>query len=282
MVADKDAEQRIFVKGFPRETTENDLKTFFETYGTVKHVNIVKDHKSGLAKYGFVTFESKEVRETLCQEKSVKFQDKTLCIGKAFRRQGSPEKNSENAAHGFRRYFPTRQSVSVDYSSSTAPMAYYVWPFYNQNPVYVPAVQASTVAQISSPSYQTSYIPSSPHVFTTVMPGSPSTSAFVQSLNSSEQFLLPMPRTNYVDGYTDYQTIPSIITVPLTSGNDWQSTDSGMGIFAKEVRLVFFRLCTFVLYKCFFFKTQSFYAQSEEKLSRKIVSWHSSFWKHTV
>ena len=239
MVADKDADQRIFVKGFPRETTENDLKTFFETYGTVKHVNIVKDHKSGLAKYGFVTFESKEVRETLCQEKSIRFQEKTLCIGKAFRRQGSPEKNGESAAHGFRRYFPTRQS-SLDYQSSTAPMAYYVWPgFYNQNPIYVPAVQASTVTQLPSPSYQTSYIPSNPQVFTTLMAGSPSTSTFVQSLNSGEQFLLPMPRTNYVDGYTDYQTIPSIITLPVTPGNDWPpmstSNESGMSIFAKEV-----------------------------------------------
>lgn len=250
MVADKDADQRIFVKGFPRETTENDLKTFFETYGTVKHVNIVKDHKSGLAKYGFVTFESKDVRETLCQEKSVRFQEKTLCIGKAFRRQGSPEKNGEYAAHGFRRYFPSRQS-SLDYSSSTAPMAYYVWPFYNQNPIYVPAVQASTVAQISSPSYQTSYIPSNPQVFTTLMPGSPTTSAFVHpSLNSGEQFLLPMPRTNYVDGYTDYQSIPSIITLPLTPSNDWPSmsvnTESGISIFAKEVRPIDFVFLTFV------------------------------------
>ena len=249
MVADKDADQRIFVKGFPRETTENDLKTFFETYGTVKHVNIVKDHKSGLAKYGFVTFESKDVRENLCQEKSIKFQEKTLCIGKAFRRQGSLEKNSDNAAHGFRRYFPSRQS-SVDYSSSTAPMAYYIWPFYNQNPIYVPAVQASTVAQISSPSYQTSYIPSNPQVFTTLMPGSPSTSAFVQSINSGEQFLLPMPRTNYVDGYTDYQTIPSIITLPLTPGNDWPSTETGMSIFTKEVSSVYLLVILFL--QCFF------------------------------
>jgi hypothetical protein len=241
MVADKEIDQRIFVKGFPRETTENELKTFFETYGTVKHVNIVKDHKSGLAKYGFVTFESKDVQETLCQEKSIKFHDKTLCIWKAFRRQGPPEKNGDGAAHGFRRYFPSRQS-SLDYSSSTAPMAYYVWPFYNQNPVYVPAVQASTVAQISSPSYQTSYIPSNPQVFTTLMPGSPSTSTFVQSLNSAEQFLLPMPRTNYVEGYTDYQTIPSIITLPMTHGNDWPSTESGMSIFAKEVRFVYLLL----------------------------------------
>lgn len=235
MVEDKDVEQRIFVKGFPRETGENDLKTFFETYGTVKHVKIIKDHKSGLAKYGFVTFESREVRDTLCQEKSIRFHDKTLCIGKAFRRQKISGESA--AAHGFRRYFSSGRPSSLDYStSSTAPMAYYVWPFYNQNPVYVPAVQASTVAQISSPSYQTSYIPSTPQVFTTLMPGSPSSSTFVQSLNSSEQFMLPMPRANYVDSYADYQTIPSIITLPVAPGNDWAPTESGMNIFAKEVR----------------------------------------------
>ena len=30
MAADKEINKRIFVKGFPRETTENDLKTFFD------------------------------------------------------------------------------------------------------------------------------------------------------------------------------------------------------------------------------------------------------------
>ena len=236
MVADEDIEQRIFVKGFPRETTENDLKTLFETYGTVTHVNIVKDHKSGLAKYGFVTFESKAVQETVLHEKTIRFKEKNVCIDQAKRRHGSSLKNGDMHAHGFRRYFPSRQS-SLDYTSSTAPMAYYL-PYYNQNPFYVPTVQASAVAQISSPSYPTSYIPSSPQVLTTLMPGSANTSAFVQVLNSGEQFLLPMPRTNYVEGYTDYQSIPSIITLPLTSGNDWPSTESGVSIFAKEVRFV--------------------------------------------
>ena len=233
---DVDMDKRIRIKGFPRETTENDLKSFFETYGIVKGVNIVKDHKSGLAKYAFVTFDSKEVRETLCQEKSIRFQEKTLCIDRAKRRNGSPEKCIGSAAHEFRRYFPTRQSP-LDYSSSTSPMAYYVYPFYNQNAVYVPAVQASTVAQIPSPNYQSSYIPSNPQVFTTVVPGNPGTS-FVQSLGS-DQFLLPMPRTNFVDDYTDYQTIPSIITVPFTQSNDWTSmspnVDGAMNVFQKEV-----------------------------------------------
>lgn len=242
-MADKDMDKRIFVKGFPRETTENDLKEFFETYGTVKHVNIVIDRKSGVAKCGFVTFESKDVRDTLCQEKSIKFQKKTLCIDEAYRRKGSPEKNGDGAAHGFRRYFLSRQSA-MDYSSSTAPMGYYPssysWPLYGQNLVYVPAVQAPTVAQISSPSYQTGYIPSSHQVFTTLVPGSQNTSpsAFVQGLNSGEQFVFQMPRTSYVDGYQDYQTIPSFITLPLTHGNDWASSESGMSILAKEVRFV--------------------------------------------
>ena len=246
MAADKDLDidQRIFVKGFPRETTENDLKTLFETYGTVRKVNIVKDHKSGLAKYGFVTFESKDVQETLVQEKPIlRYQEKTLCIDKARRgkKQGSPDKNGNSVAHSYGRYF-SRQS-SLDYSSSTAPMPYYAGPFYNQNPVYVPAVQASTIAQISSPSYQTSYIPSNPQVFMTLTPGAGLT--FVQGINSGEQFLLPMPRTNYVDGYTDYQTIPSIITPPLTSGNEFLSTESGVSIFAKEVSRVYICFCIY-------------------------------------
>ena len=42
-----DIPNRVFVKGFPREATEDDLKNFFEEYGMVHESKIVKD-KSGM------------------------------------------------------------------------------------------------------------------------------------------------------------------------------------------------------------------------------------------
>lgn len=181
MVGDEDMEKRIFVKGFPRETTDNDLKTIFEVYGSVKHVSIVIDRKNGMAKYGFVTFESKDVRDSLCKEKSIKFQDKTLCIDEAYRRKDYPEKNGNSTSYG-----------------SMAPIGYNLWQC-RLNPVFVPTVQAPTIAQIPSPRYQTGCISSAHHVFTTVlMPGNTNTSTFVQGLNFGEHFLFQMPRTSYV------------------------------------------------------------------------------------
>ena len=42
-----DIPNRVFVKGFPREATEEDLKNFFEEYGMVHESKIVKD-KTGM------------------------------------------------------------------------------------------------------------------------------------------------------------------------------------------------------------------------------------------
>lgn len=42
-----DIPNRVFVKGFPREATEDDLKNFFEQYGMVHESKIVKD-KAGM------------------------------------------------------------------------------------------------------------------------------------------------------------------------------------------------------------------------------------------
>ncbi|XP_028398304.1 RNA-binding protein 38-like [Dendronephthya gigantea] len=235
MVGDEDMEKRIFVKGFPRETTQDDLKTIFEVYGTVKHVNIVIDRKNGMAKYGFVTFESKDVRNTLCKEKFVKFQDKTLCIDEAYRRKAFPEKIGDSAArgHGFKKDFQS----AMDYSFSMAPIGYNLWQ-YRQNPVYVPTVQAPTIAQISSPRYQTGCMSSTHQVFTTVLvQGNPNPSTFAQSLNSGEQFLFQMPRASYFDGYHDYQTIPSLgsfTALPSIHDKNKTATESGMSILTNE------------------------------------------------
>ena len=47
-----DIPNRVFVKGFPREATEDDLKNFFEEYGMVHESKIVKD-KTGMLAISF-------------------------------------------------------------------------------------------------------------------------------------------------------------------------------------------------------------------------------------
>ncbi|EUB63055.1 Protein boule-like protein [Echinococcus granulosus] len=51
---------------YPRQTTEDDLRTFFGKFGQVKDVKIVSD-RSGLSKgnYGFVTFEHQDTAERI-------------------------------------------------------------------------------------------------------------------------------------------------------------------------------------------------------------------------
>nr|ANE21797.1 boule 2 RNA-binding protein [Schmidtea mediterranea] len=81
---------RIFVGGFPQNTTEEELKSFFCKYGEIKDVKIIPD-KAGQAKgsYGFVTFASQEVAERIITEQAetLVFRDRKLNIGRAVKKQ---------------------------------------------------------------------------------------------------------------------------------------------------------------------------------------------------
>ncbi|VDK75762.1 unnamed protein product, partial [Dibothriocephalus latus] len=81
---------RIFVGGIPSNTTEQELKTYFSSFGQVKDVKIIND-RLGVAKgsYGFVTFESQEMAEKIIKNESetLIFKDRKLNIGHAIRKQ---------------------------------------------------------------------------------------------------------------------------------------------------------------------------------------------------
>ena len=80
---DVEIPNRIFVKGFSKETTEDDLINFFEIYGIVIEANIIRD-KQGLSKgYGFVTFDSQTIAESVKLEGTVPFKDREVIIGHA-------------------------------------------------------------------------------------------------------------------------------------------------------------------------------------------------------
>jgi RNA recognition motif-containing protein len=79
---------RIFVGGLTSNTTEDELKIFFSSYGPIKYANIIND-RTGLSKrsYGFVTFENEEIAEKLTKNESetLIFKERKLNIKQAER-----------------------------------------------------------------------------------------------------------------------------------------------------------------------------------------------------
>lgn len=95
-MSDNDIAKRIFVKGFNRETTESDLRAFFEEFGVVKESKIVRD-KHGISKgYAFITFESQEDADAVRDNEALDFKDKKLSIGKAIRRKSGRSYSSRH------------------------------------------------------------------------------------------------------------------------------------------------------------------------------------------
>ena len=105
-MADPEITKRIFVKGFSRETTEGDLKTFFEEYGTVKESKIVKD-KTGASKgYAFITFENQEAADNVREQEVVELNEKKLSIFKAMRRRSARQYGRDYYSRDFRHHNP--------------------------------------------------------------------------------------------------------------------------------------------------------------------------------
>nr|ANE21796.1 boule 1 RNA-binding protein [Schmidtea mediterranea] len=81
---------RIFVGGITSNTTEEELKIFFSSYGPIKDVKIIND-RTGLSKgsYGFVTFENQETAEKIIKNEAetLIFKERKLNIGHAVRKQ---------------------------------------------------------------------------------------------------------------------------------------------------------------------------------------------------
>ncbi|XP_033761447.1 protein boule-like [Pecten maximus] len=80
---------RIFVGGIAANTTEAELKQFFQAYGAVKDSKIIAD-RAGVSKgYGFITFENQEDAERIIKKEAdnLVFKDRKLNIGPAIRKQ---------------------------------------------------------------------------------------------------------------------------------------------------------------------------------------------------
>lgn len=75
--------QKIFVGGLP-ETSENELKQFFETYGKVTQCQFKRDQNTGRGRgFGFISFEECDTVDKLVIMRHIEFNGKTIECKKA-------------------------------------------------------------------------------------------------------------------------------------------------------------------------------------------------------
>jgi len=88
---DVEIPNRVFVKGFGHETTEEELKSFFEIYGIVHDAKIVQDRNAGGSKgYAFISFDSQGIAEKVRKIGHVTYNDREIVIGPAKIRKKRP------------------------------------------------------------------------------------------------------------------------------------------------------------------------------------------------
>jgi hypothetical protein len=131
---------RIFVGGIAFNTTELELKNFFQTFGIVKDTKIITD-RSGVSKgYGFITFDNQEDATRVQEQGCVYFREKKLNIGPAIRKQpgGQFHKPSVPAADFERQCGSTSPPTpEVAFPAEGMPAGGYGVLQYQQPSVYV-------------------------------------------------------------------------------------------------------------------------------------------------
>ncbi|CAH8650700.1 unnamed protein product [Schistosoma rodhaini] len=156
---------RIFVGGIPSNTNEQELKSFFSSFGHVKDVKIIND-RLGASKgsYGFVTFESQEMAEKIIKDESetLIFKDRKLNIGHAIRKQQifpRPELTTTLLFTGNAIPYSFQNGMAVfplpgqEYpilTQTTAPYATMILPQPDGGtPLYLPPLHSTPAAAIS-------------------------------------------------------------------------------------------------------------------------------------
>lgn len=86
--------KELFVSGFPRNITEDELKTYFADFGTVKGVRLLRNAEGWLRGIGFVDFEKVlDANRAMRELNSTKWRGKTISVTIADNR------NAHGAAH---------------------------------------------------------------------------------------------------------------------------------------------------------------------------------------
>ncbi|GAC98774.1 polyadenylate-binding protein [Pseudozyma hubeiensis SY62] len=95
--------KELFVSGFPRNISEDELKVYFEAYGSVKGVRLLRNADGGLRGIGFVDFETQlEAARAMKELNSTKWRGKTISVTIADsrshveRKEGAEEKRKKS------------------------------------------------------------------------------------------------------------------------------------------------------------------------------------------
>ena len=79
---------RVFVGGFQAGTTEQELRSFFEQYGDIREVKVIRNTEGSSKGYGFVTFDTEEEASAVrkLSPEKLEFKGRRLNLGPAMRR----------------------------------------------------------------------------------------------------------------------------------------------------------------------------------------------------
>jgi len=96
-ILDTEEMKKLYVRGIPKDTTDEELKEFFETNsgGTVTEVAAIRKDGEQKFFFGFITFEESElIDKLLLKRDDLKFKDHTLNMNRAV-----PKNNNAPGAH---------------------------------------------------------------------------------------------------------------------------------------------------------------------------------------
>ncbi|KAF1766077.1 hypothetical protein GCK72_006033 [Caenorhabditis remanei] len=160
---------RIFVGGFPVNTTESDLREHFEKFFPVKDVKMVKSLDGVSKGYGFITFETEDQAEEIRQlnPKQLEFRSRKLNLGPAIRKMNAnafpPGYAMVPASPGSFGYaIPASPGPYGGYPFSTAPSVFVYPPVPNHEQNGQSEQQQQTTPQLSPTGIQQQQ---SPQVF---------------------------------------------------------------------------------------------------------------------
>ena len=193
---------RVFVGGIAYNTTELELKNFFQSmFGHVKDSKIITD-RDGVSKgYGFITFDNQEAADRALEQKTLYFDEKKLNIGQAIRKPNSGQ---------FSRPSSPESPVSPNPQSQMA-----------SSP---PNAAGGYVAQSNMPAGPMAYSSPQPMAQTGNV-NDPSQYYYAQQPNGvpvEQSLIQPMA----VNQQNLYSPTPSQQAIPMTCVNGWYQPDA--------------------------------------------------------
>lgn len=147
--------------GLPSDITDEEFKSFFETFGKVKDYVVIHDRLTERSRgFGFVTFDSKDVAETVLKQNSYSLKNKMVEVKRAW-----PKNIKDDNTRVYNAYPHIHNAVSSSFVSYPPSPYYYsgypvIQQYYCWNPTFYtrsnfawepPRRSSSNKVKISSP-----------------------------------------------------------------------------------------------------------------------------------